>query len=207
MPDSSTRDKDHQHQQHGHHVFGYALDAALHAVIDDQRRDRHEQQREYHRRNRRRDERYEIAVLRRGFGLTRDVNQRVFRHPAADDRVIGHDEHRHEEGQYAQKLPLRIDFGISANGALLRAPPDGDVRCEQRKAECQHQRQIDDQKQPAAVLGRQIGKAPQIANAHGASGRRHHKAQLTGKVARLFLHVSILPEKYCSLSYHRAPFS
>ena len=201
----------HQHQQHRHHEFRHLFNAAFHAVINNQRRRRHKQKRKHDRRNRRGDKAHKIAVLRRGSGLPGHIDERIFCNPAADDRVVGHDQHRHEEGQNAEELPLRVHFSVCTDGAFLRPAPDGNVRSEKGKAEGQHQRQIDDQEKSAAVLCRQIRKAPEIADADRASRRRQHKAELPGKIVGFLFHdicspCSQFPEYFLGaqgLRYHK----
>ena len=46
-------------------------------------------------------------------------------------------------------------------------------------------------KQSAAVLRRKVRKAPQIAHAHRAAGRRQNKAELSGEITCFFLHSPI----------------
>ena len=186
-----ARDDNDQHEQHRHHPARYLFNAVLHAVVDDERGNAHEQQREHHRRHRRGDERGEVIVRRSSARLTGDVNDRIFCDPAADDRVVRHDEHGHEEGQDAQTLPLRAHLLIRADRALLRAAADGDVRCQQREAERQYQNKVDDEEQTAAVLGRQIRETPQISHTDRASGCGKDKPQLSRKVILLFFHCEI----------------
>ena len=184
-----------QHQQYRHHVFRYPLNAALHAVVHDQRRNAHKQQRKYNRRSRRRDKRHKVAVLGRRLSLTRDKRDCILGYPAAYDRIVRHYQNGHKESQYAQEFPLLAYLGIRADRALFSPPPYRYVRREQRKPKRQYQRHIHDKEQSAAVLGRKIRKAPQVAHTHRTARRREHKSNLPRKIAcllfRLFLHVKL----------------
>lgn len=66
---------------------------------------------------------------------------------------------------------------------------NGDVRGQQGEAEGQHQCQVHQQKQSAAVLGCQVGETPQIAHAYRTACGRQHKADLAGKMIRLLFHI------------------
>ena len=136
----------HQHQQDGHHVAGHPLNAALHAVVHDESSHAHEQQSEHHRGDRRGDEAGKITVLRSGGRLPGEVDHRIFRDPPTDDRVVGHDQNRHQKGQDAEEFPLGAHGLVGADGTLLGAASDGDIRGEQGKTEGQHQHQIHQQK-------------------------------------------------------------
>lgn len=184
-----TGDHDHQHQQHRHHVPGHPLNAILHAVVNDEGGDPHEQQGKHHRRYRRGDKAGKIVVLGGGSGLTSQVGHCIFRDPSANDRIVGHDEHRHQKGQDAQKTPPGVHLRIGADGALFCAAANGDVRGQQGEAEGQHQCQVHQQKQSAAVLGCQVGETPQIAHAYRTACGRQHKADLAGKMIRLLFHI------------------
>ena len=181
-------DNDDQNQKDRHHPFGDGLDSVLDSVVDDKGRHRHENQGVRHRRHRGGDKGGKIVIPGGSLGGSGQVNHGVFGDPAADDRVVSHNQDRDDKGQDTQKLPLRVHFRVSADGAFFRAPPDGDIRGQQGKAEGQHQRKVDDQKQAAAVLRCQIGEAPQISHAHSASRSSHHKAQLPGKMICFLFH-------------------
>ena len=158
-----------------HHEPRDLFNAALYAIVDDQG-------------DRRGDKVDKIAVLRGSLCLPGQVDHGILRDPAADDRVVGHDQHRHEEGQDAEEFPLRVQLSVRADGAFVRPAADGDVGGQQRKAERQHQHEVDQQEQPAAVLRREIGEAPESPDADCASGSREHEAELPGKMIRFLFH-------------------
>lgn len=84
----------------------------------------------------------------------------------------------HQKGQDAEKFPLGPHFGIGSDGALFCAPPDGDIRGEQRKTKGQHQHQIDQQKQTAAILCGKIREPPEVADTYCTSGGSEDKSKL-----------------------------
>ena len=122
-----------------------------------------------------------------GLGAVRDqVDGEVFHDPAADDGVVGHDEGRDQEGQDAQKIPLLIRGAEGPEGVLPGPAADGHVRGQEDEAEGQHQHQVDKEEEAAAILGAEVGEAPDIADAHGAAGRRQHVAERGAEAAVLF---------------------
>lgn len=68
------------------------------------------------------------------------------------------------------------------------AASDGDIGGQQSEAEGQHQRQIDNKKQTASVLGRQVGEAPQVAYAYGTSGGGQNETDLSRKMSCFLFH-------------------
>ena len=178
----------YQHQQNGHHVAGYALNAAFHAVVHDKGSYAHEQQGKHHRRHRRGDKTGKVAVLSRCRRLSGKVDHGVFGDPPADNGVVGHNKHRHQKGEDAEEFPFGTHLGVSTNGALLGAAADGDIRGEQGKTEGQHQCKVHQQKQTAAVLCRKVGEPPQVAHAHRTAGSGKHKADLPGETACFLFH-------------------
>ena len=74
---------------------------------------------------------------------------------------------------------------------LLCAAADGYVGRQQGEAECQHQHEVDEQKQSTAVLGAEIGEAPDIADAHCAARRSQHKAERTAETTAFFMFDSL----------------
>ena len=196
-----TSDHHHQHQQNGHHVAGHPLNAALHAVVHDESRHAHEQQSEHHRRHRRGNEAGKITVLRSGGRLSGEVDHRIFRDPPADDGIVGHDQNRHQKGQDAEEFPLGAHRLVGADGTLLGAASDGDIRGEQGETEGQHQHQIHQQKQTAAILCGKVREPPQVADTHRTSGGSKDKSDLSGETACFLFHDSQTPilKTYCNI--------
>lgn len=117
------------------------------------------------------------AVLSR-LGSVRDqIDREILGDPTADDGVVGHDEGRNQEGQISQKTQLLMQSPEGVQCVLLGPAADGHVRGQQCEAEGQHQYQIHQQEQAVAVLGAEIGEAPDIADAYGTACGRQDEAQ------------------------------
>ena len=172
----------HDHDQHDRHQYlGTLLNSLLHAVKDDPGRQQHKDGGVERGLGWRSDEVRKEAVLGRRAALSGQVDHDIAGDPAADDRVIGHDQHRHQESQNSQKLPFGTHLGVGPDGILTGPAADGYIGGQQCKAESKGQDQIDQNKKTAAVLGGQIWEAPEIADAHRAAGGRHDEADLAGE--------------------------
>ena len=109
------------------------------------------------------------------------------------NRVVRHDQHRDngvdpaakaEESVFASRLCKRT---VGADRALVGHAAQRSLGHDHRVAERQRQHNIDQQKNTAAVLGRQIREPPDIAQSHRRPGSRQHKAELAGKRASVLL--------------------
>ena len=179
----------YDHDEHdGHQYFGALFDALLDAVKDDPGREQHEDRGVQRGLARGRDEVREEAVLRGGAALAGQVDDDVARDPAADDGVVGHDQHRDQKSENPQEAPLGAHFGVGLDGILAGPAADRDVAGQQREAESESQDKIDQNKEAAAVFGCQVREAPEIADADRAAGGRHDEANLAGE-AVLFVGV------------------
>ena len=196
-----ARNHHHQYQQNGHHVAGHPLNASLHAVVHDESRHAHEQQSEHHRGDRRGDEAGKITVLSSGSRLSGQVDCRIFRDPPADDGIVGHNQNWHQKGQDAEEFPLGAHALVGADGTLLGAAANGDIRGEQRETEGQHQHQIHQQKQTAAIFCGKVREPPQVADTHRTSGGSKDKSDLSGETACFLFHDSETPIRisYCNI--------
>ena len=76
--------------------------------------------------------------------------------------------------------------GKGVQRVLPGTAADRHIRCEQNKAKRKHQHKVNHQKQPPAILGAKIWKAPDIANADRTARRRQHKAKRTAETVVLF---------------------
>ena len=133
------------------------------------RRQCQEQQHKDDRGDLRGDEGGKEAILSR-LGSVRDqIDREILGDPAADDGVVGHDEGGNQEGQISQKTQLLMQSPEGVQCVLLGPAADGHVRGQQCEAEGQHQHQIHQQEQAAAVLGAEIEEAPDIADAYGST--------------------------------------
>ena len=182
------RNADDEKKQSRHDVARKLFNALFHAAVHDPRRQREEEQHKDDGRDRRGDEGGEKAVLRRRAAAREEVEGKILRDPAADDGVIRHDKRGDKEGEIAQKAPLLVERCKGVQRVLLRAAADGDVGREQGEAEGQHQHKVNEQKKTAAVLGAEVGEAPDVADAYRAAGCGQHKAERAAETTA-FLHV------------------
>ena len=179
----------YDHDEHdGHQYFGALFDALLDAVKDDPGREQHEDRGVQRGLARGRDEVREEAVLRGGAALAGHVDDDVARDPAADDGVVGHDQHRNQKSENPKELPLGAHLGVGADGVFAGSAADRDVAGQQREAEGESQDKIDQNEEAAAVFGCQVGEAPEVADADRAAGGCHDEADLAGE-AVLFVGV------------------
>ena len=176
-------DDDRQHDQHRHHELGYALDAVFHAREDDRQRQHRKNDEAELRGHAVRDERAEIAVSRELAAVAEDILGQVFDDPAADDRVIRHDEDGDDRVDPAAEFqPAGAAERVErANRALAGHAAERGLCYDHGIAERHGQNDVDEQENTAAVFGGQIRKAPDVAEADGRAGGREHKADLSGK--------------------------
>ena len=191
--DGIPRDQHGEHDEHRHHQPGDALNAVAHARVDDKQRRQREDDEAQLGGQAVGDERAEIAVGRQRVAVAEQVFHQILDDPAADDRVIRHNENRDDGVEpAARRQPARFAEGLKrADGAFAGHAADGGFRDDHGIAEGQRQQDVDQQEDAAAVLGRQIGEAPDVAKAHGGPGRGEHEPDLAGKRAagmRMLLH-------------------
>ena len=146
-------------------------------------------------------ERGEIAVARERVAVAQQVFRQILDDPAADDRVIRHDEHRDDGVEpAARRQPARPAERLEcADRAFAGHAANRGFRDDHRIAEGQRQKNINQQKNAAAVFGRQIRKAPDVAQPHGGPGCGEHKPDFAGKCAsrvRMLLHDVTLFRSY-----------
>ena len=97
--------------------------------------------------------------------------------------VVGHDEHGDDgvdpaaevEGQALAKGMER------AHGAFLGHAPQGGLGHDEDIAECDDQDQVDEQEDPAAVFGRQVGEAPDVPQPYRRTGHGQDISDPAGK--------------------------
>ena len=179
----------YDHDQHDRHQYlGTLLNSLLHSVKDDPGRQQHKDGGVERGLGWRSDEVRKEAVLGRRAALSGQVDHDIAGDPAADDRVIGHDQHRHQESQNSQETPLGAHRCIGLDGILAGPAADGYIGGQQREAESKSQDKIDQNEEAAAVFGCQVREAPEIADADRAAGGCHDEADLPGE-AVLFVAV------------------
>ena len=115
------------------------------------------------------------------------LRQLILRHvlvlPAADLRLVAHALHEQQGGQQHAHL-------------------DGHYQIEDhRQQEGQHQHQIHQQKQTAAIFCGKVREPPQVADTHRTSGGSKDKSDLSGETACFLFHDSETPIhiSYCNI--------
>ena len=167
------RDDHGQHDQHRHHELRHALNAVFHASEDDRQRQRGKHDEADLRRDAVGDKRGKIAVGGQRTAPPERVIGQIFDDPAADDRVIRHDEDGDDRvDPAAEREPALFAKGReSAHRALLGHPAQSRLRHDHGIAERHGQQDIDQQEDPAAVFRGQIREAPDVPKANGRARR------------------------------------
>ena len=190
--DRVDRDNDRQHHQHRHHDPGDALDAVAYARKDDAQREERKQQKANLRRGPVRNEGAEIVILCKALGVAAQILKQILDDPAADDRVVRHDQDRDngvDPAAKAEKAVFLARLGKAAVGAdrtFVGHAAQGGLSHNHRVAEGERQHNINQQENTAAVFSRQVREPPDIAQPHRCPGRRQHKAEFTGEAASVF---------------------
>ena len=174
-------DADGKHDQNGHEDLARALDALLHARRDDERGEGQEEQREHQRSDGRGDERGEEPVGRRINARSRDEDEEILEHPAANDHVVHEDDGRNDERELAQETELGLGGLIGVEGRQARTAAKRHLARHDGVSESENQDEVDDQEQAAAVLCRDGGETPQVSQTHCAASGCQNEAQLAGK--------------------------
>ena len=109
--------------------------------------------------------------------------------PAADDRVVGDDEDGDDGVDPAAegKPALFAEGGERAHRAFLGHPAQRRLGHDHGVAEGEGEDDVDEQKDAAAVLGRKIGEAPDVAEAHRRACSGENESDLARKGAPLVL--------------------
>ena len=163
-----NRNNHGQNDQDRHHEFGYPLNSVADAQInDDHDRAGKDQEKELCLQAVA-DEIRKVSVLGHGLRLAGKIAHHIFDDPAADGGIIGHDQHGNDGVDPAAQLqgePV-AEKTKGSDRALFGHTSDGSLRHDHGIAEGQRQNDIDQQEDPPAVFGRQIGKPPDIAQSH-----------------------------------------
>ena len=92
----------------------------------------------------------------------------VLEHPPGDDRVVEHDHHaRHGDEPAHPRRAAAGQPGECPNRSAARAPAQSELGNQQRNRPGEQKEQPRNEKGAAAVLGRDAGKAPQVAGTDG----------------------------------------
>ena len=124
--------------------------------------------------------------------LTQQIFGQILDDPAADDRIIGHDQYGDngvDPAAEAQSGPIAEGL-IRADGAFAGHAADGGFDDNHRIAEGHGQDDIDQQENAAAVLCGQIGEAPDVPQPDGRARRGKDEADFARKGASFVLAVT-----------------
>ena len=121
--------------------------------------------------------------------MPHEIFHQIFNDPAADNRIIGHNQNRnHRIDPAAQRPPFGCSKClISAHRTLSGHTTQRRFRHNHGIAKGQRQDNIDQQKNTATIFGSQIGKSPDVAQSHRCAGCRQHKSDFAGKRASFIL--------------------
>ena len=172
-----NRNSKHHDQKDRHQDLRDRLDALIHTSVNDHSRcakENHIKDDWLHISG---DEASEEGIIRSGNSLPRNKDCGIFQDPAADDRIVGKDEERHDSGNHAQPVPFASSQrAVCSKRALFGLSSDTALTHQQGETEGHDQDQVDDQKQSAPVLCCQIWESPQVPQSDCAACCRQDKA-------------------------------
>ena len=87
------------------------------------------------------------------------------------------DEEGHERGEEADGDGAAVHGGKRADGALLEEPPERDLGLDERDADRHEQEAVGDEEGAAAVLEREEGEAPDVADADHRAGAGENEGE------------------------------
>ena len=212
--DRIARNDHRKHHQHRHHHLGNTLHAVAHTGKDDGQRKGREDQKAHLCRQSAGNEIGKITVLRKLTAMAADILRQIADDPAADDRIVRHDQNGNDRIDPAAK-PQAALFAKSSKGTH-RAFVGHAAQCrfghDHRVAKGDGQHDVHQQKNAAAVFRGEVRKPPDVAQTHRSACGRQHKADLAGKgAALLFLRIHDLIPLFLysytqvALVYHICP--
>ena len=171
-------------QQGEHHPFRHALHARAHAARADRAGDGHAREHECGACARRGDQvRERRGRIRPGErGPLRRVARGVTQQPAANGRVVHHQEQVSTENHAAQYPPeaARPSWRERAHrprDAALRRAPHGQLRRKKREAQKREAHEVHEQESRPSVAPHHERKAPHVPQPDGAPRRQHQEPQ------------------------------
>ena len=203
--DRVHRNDHRQHHQNGHHHLGDALHAVAHARKDDGQRSAREDDEAHLSRQAAGDETGEVAVLGQLAAVAADVIRQIADDPAADDRVVRHDQDG-DDGVDPAAEPQARAFAKGPEGAhraFLGHAAQGRFRRDHGVAKGDGQHDVHQQEDAAAVFCRQIRETPDVAQAHRRARRRQHEADLAGESTPVMLSCHKIPRSYPFFPIHK----
>ena len=187
--DRIARNDQRQHHQHRHHHLGDALHAVAHTSKDNAQREQAEQQKGQFGLQAVGDKAGEVAVCRQIAAAAAQVLGQIVDDPAADDRIIRHDQNG-DDGVDPTAKPDALaltEVGVGADRAFVGHTAQRGLGHDHGIAKGDCQQNVYQQKNAAAVFGCQIREAPDVAQTHRSACGRQHEPDLTGECAALVL--------------------
>ena len=176
-----------EYEQDGHHDHGSAFHALLHAHQDDGGGAAEEDEMPGHGHEVAGDEAHEEAVGRSTGSAASEVFEHVLDDPAADEAVVGQDDHGHDGVQPAAHFEEAA--GLISKGAIGAHRAEAGITAkagfghDEGIAEGEQQEEVDEQEDATAVFGSQVGEAPDVAEADGRAGNGEDVAEVAREQA------------------------
>ena len=197
--DGAHAQHNHDHEQRAHHHLRHALHALLHAHAADEHTEKHDEGHIYEHLARAGQEVVEnLAALGRGHArqLARGALHHEGEHPPGHRGVEHHEQVVACKPNPLDAMPFgarRLKHIVAACDALLAGAPRGKLHHEDWQAENGKKHQVQQDERAAAVLARDIGEAPDVAQADGTARAYQDEAQARGEFlalggSRAFLH-------------------
>ena len=178
-----NRNRYNKDKERGHKVLRELFDTFFHSAKHDSRRKRDENERENYRSDGRSDKIRKIVASRKSRAVAYNVFDEVFGNPAADYRVVRHNQRGNDKRQYSEEFPFFVHRPERIKRVLLRFSSDGDVGRNQNESERKHQHEVNYQEQSAAVFRAKIRKTPDVSHAYRASRRSQNESERTAESA------------------------
>lgn len=183
-------DEQQQHEERRHHHLRSPLYAAPHAAGNDEVRGRQDQHRAEHGPQGIGLEGREIVsdVLRVAMQTTRERGVDVLQTPAGDHGIIARDEETRQHAQAAYEHPAApaAQTAVGPRRVGARAAAYDELADHAGKSQHNDAGNVAHNEGGAAVLTRNVGKTPHVAQPYGRAGRGKHHAQLAPEI-RSFL--------------------
>ena len=200
---ASARNDQRQHHQHRHHHLGDALHAVAHTSKDNAQREQAEQQKGQLGLQTVGDKGGEVAVRCQIAAAAAQILGQIVDDPAADDRIVRHDQNG-DDGVDPAAEPDALaltEVGIGADRAFVGHTAQRGLGHDHRITKGNCQQNVYQQENAAAVFGRQIREAPDVAQTHRSACGRQHEPNLTGERAALVLLFHVVIPLFLSSLY------
>ena len=195
------------HEQGHHHDLRHALHALLHAGARDAHAHAHDDEHVHGKLHRVGEQAVEDIGNLGTFQpheLARGAFHHEGEHPAAHGGVEHHEQVVAGKRQPLERMPFRarrLKDIVAARDGALACTAGGELHDEGRKREDGQEHQVHDHKRRAAVLARDIGESPHVAQADGAA--RAHQDEPKAGSELLAFHSSSKPRAVARVTQKR----